>query len=246
MNLDNNNRIRDFEIECANKCQSLEIEQFKSWLDVEINRDLLQSYAHIKLNYVSNYTALDIYELHDIIEQISNYIYTRYKYNFVNTSQSEDTISIVDPDELVELDEDDEFENDMINILSGLHTSESEEPTEEMLLASLRNDMDSAYLFQEMMNRISESFILLERKKFVLEKDKEKFDPMEEKECSICYENIQVEHISKLNCGHEFCNTCLVNTIKSDKRKEAHCAYCRTPIKKIYVKNEEYFKLFDH
>jgi len=243
-------RFRDFEIQCANKCQSLSIEQFKKWLDVEINRDLLQRYAYIKLHYVANSSYLTIYELHDIIDNITDYIYTRYKFEYVNPLSHEHLVNTdVNDDETREPSEyvDDEFENDMINVLGSLHTNNEDETSmEEMYLASLVNDIESALLFQDMMNQISENANTSQRKELHLEIEKEncECEYSEEKECVICYETICLEKFSKLNCGHECCNICLSKTIKSDKRVEPLCAYCREPIQTIYVKKEEYCELF--
>jgi hypothetical protein len=55
-------------------------------------------------------------------------------------------------------------------------------------------------------------------------------------ECSICYENIEINKIVKINCSHEFCVGCIKKIINSDIKK---CALCRNNIDCIKVKNTE-------
>lgn len=47
-------------------------------------------------------------------------------------------------------------------------------------------------------------------------------------ECNICYESREKKNYVKLNCGHEFCKECIVNTLKSSNYC---CALCRTDMK---------------
>ena len=66
-------------------------------------------------------------------------------------------------------------------------------------------------------------------------------------ECPICYDGINQENCSALNCGHKYCNNCTVSMItKTVKDNTAlirggslplHpiCAMCRAPMSKIEV-----------
>lgn len=52
-------------------------------------------------------------------------------------------------------------------------------------------------------------------------------------DCSICFENYEKEEFVKLNCNHEFCSVCLIETIKAAKSNNPRCAFCRADITKI-------------
>ena len=70
-------------------------------------------------------------------------------------------------------------------------------------------------------------------------------------ECPICYDGINQENCSALNCGHKYCNNCTVSMItKTVKDNTAlirggslplHpiCAMCRAPMSKIDVYNSD-------
>ena len=62
----------------------------------------------------------------------------------------------------------------------------------------------------------------------------------EELICSICYEPTQLLDIIKLECKHEFCASCMFQTISGKFNivtldlDECNCPYCRGTISKIY------------
>jgi len=59
-------------------------------------------------------------------------------------------------------------------------------------------------------------------------------------ECSICYEDKEVKNYVKFNCNHEFCSTCVGNTIKSrQNRNKICCALCRAEVKSIQCRTNE-------
>ena len=64
----------------------------------------------------------------------------------------------------------------------------------------------------------------------------ENYHLTEIQECSICYENVSVSNIVKINCNHEFCGFCVKKIINSDIK---NCAFCRTKIECILVNNSE-------
>ena len=74
-------KLREFELQCADKCQNLIPIEFKTWLDHEIDRDVLKSFAARKCNYRTS-PYLDIDELYESIDKITEYIYTTYRYNY--------------------------------------------------------------------------------------------------------------------------------------------------------------------
>lgn len=66
-----------------------------------------------------------------------------------------------------------------------------------------------------------------------------KIDQLQAKECPICYEDFTSDAVTKTNCGHHFCNSCILNTVvkKFDVTKhdlKCDCPLCRTQIRKLY------------
>ena len=66
----------------------------------------------------------------------------------------------------------------------------------------------------------------------------------EDKDCSICLEYVDKQHILKYNCSHEFCCECSLQHIKS-KTSHPICALCRTPINSITTSLENCEKIGD-
>jgi hypothetical protein len=64
-------------------------------------------------------------------------------------------------------------------------------------------------------------------------------DQVQQKECSICYDFANEEDCVKLNCDHEFCAKCVINTLKHTSSDIPNCAFCRAEIKNIHCKKEE-------
>lgn len=59
-------------------------------------------------------------------------------------------------------------------------------------------------------------------------------------ECSICYDEKQVKEYVKYGCGHEFCSTCVSNTIKSRRTgNKLCCAMCRSEVTEIQCRTNE-------
>jgi len=54
-------------------------------------------------------------------------------------------------------------------------------------------------------------------------------------DCPICYETLKYEDIVTLNCNHEFCKTCIIQTLHSVKNSDPSCALCRTKICSMLV-----------
>ena len=223
--------FRQFELECSIKCQDISIEDFCVWMsDIPYSHEFLTSYALRKCNFVSVNN-----ELNELINEISIYIYRTYKYNYLTTlPESIDIDTDSELDDLPDLiDTEDNIVDDLTLMLTNLRNSTIEEVvTDEMLTAALINDYRSAILFQEMFTRIREERLL--QKKFKIESVVEEGDTnCEDRECCICYNNCKSEDFVSLNCKHEFCKTCIKNSIKSDKRPEPCCAYCRGKISKM-------------
>jgi len=63
-------------------------------------------------------------------------------------------------------------------------------------------------------------------------------------ECNICLEkNINSIDMVKLNCDHNFCGKCIINTLNSFNNDYCvpRCAFCRVPMKSLSVKNPEIY-----
>jgi hypothetical protein len=66
------------------------------------------------------------------------------------------------------------------------------------------------------------------------------------KDCSICLEDYDLKKEIKLNCGHQFCNVCIVTTIEKniEKKKTPPCPLCRSEIKSVEIHDEDLFDEF--
>ena len=58
-------------------------------------------------------------------------------------------------------------------------------------------------------------------------------------DCNICYETIENKNFIKLNCGHEFCKSCIKKTLENEKKNNPSCAFCRAEINEFEISNNE-------
>jgi hypothetical protein len=67
-------------------------------------------------------------------------------------------------------------------------------------------------------------------------------------DCVICYDNVSYMNLVKLNCNHEFCESCIKNTLKHNNNyNNPSCALCRKTMSCFNVKNIEiYNSIADH
>ena len=56
-------------------------------------------------------------------------------------------------------------------------------------------------------------------------------------ECDICYESHKKSKFVKLDCGHEFCKNCIKKTLKNETKTYITCAFCRSEIKTLELRN---------
>ena len=230
--------LREFEVQCANKCQNLSKQEFKHWLGVEVERDLIKKFVMRKLHYSILSHELTIYEVYDCIDQITEYIYRIYRPSYFMPVETIQENSMMD---ISEDEEEQTFEDEMANVLQSMRNTDAtvEDPTSVMMTAALENDMDSALLFYEMMMNInSRRETIVPKRKINIELEEEK-NAEEEIDCYICFERFSNTNCIKQNCSHECCSTCLIRTINADKRPEPLCAMCRTPIQKLIVKTTD-------
>jgi len=66
-------------------------------------------------------------------------------------------------------------------------------------------------------------------------KEKENKELCTSDNCPICYETLKYEDTVTLNCNHEFCKTCIIQTLHSVKNSDPSCALCRTKICSMLV-----------
>ena len=222
--------LREFEVQCANKCQNLSRQEFKHWLGVEVERDLIKKFVMRKLHYSILSDELTIYEVYDCIDQITEYIYRIYRPSYFMPVETTQENSMMDT-----------FEDEMVNVLQSMRNTDAtvEDPTSVMMTAALENDMASALLFYEMMSTINlRRETIVPKRKFIIELEEEK-EEEKEIDCYVCFERFSNTNCIKQNCSHECCSTCLIKTINADKRPEPLCAMCRTPIEKLIVKTTD-------
>jgi hypothetical protein len=230
-------KLRGFELQCANKCQNLTPQEFKTWLE-EVEIEVLQLFAARKCNYrTSRY--LTIHEIDECISKITEYIYSIYRSNYFTSTQNANIMtSIIDGANDIYNEDDQEFENEMVHLLQSMRNGITirEAPTSEMMTAALENDIRSAMLFYNVMISMnSRRETIVPKRKFVIELEEEK-EEEKEIECFVCLESISNTRCIKQNCSHECCAKCLIKTINVDKRPEPLCAICRTPIENLIVK----------
>lgn len=66
----------------------------------------------------------------------------------------------------------------------------------------------------------------------------------EKNQCSICFEDVEKQKFIRLNCAHEFCGDCIINTLKSKQHKNMRngipcCAFCRTNFTKFTISDNQ-------
>lgn len=100
--------------------------------------------------------------------------------------------------------------------------------------------------FTQENNRISVQSILIDsnvnenENKFCIKIQNDMNEKMTEViECSICYDTTNETQNVRLNCGHEYCGKCIINSLKLCATDIPSCAMCRTEIVNIKCKNNE-------
>jgi len=215
--------------------------EFHHWLTETYepnDSNLLKTYAAKKMRLSFSQTRdISLYK-----NAITNYIYQTYKYqyNVSHTIEGEESDYdslpdlIEDNDSLPDLIETNNYylERETITTLNGL-TNTREEDYENIMNASLENDIRSAYFFIEMTSIMYLRRRQQQPKKFaiksILQEEPENLKE-EVLECCICFESYNKSEFVRLNCDHEFCNGCLKMALTSDNRPSPCCAYCRREV----------------
>ena len=102
--------VREFETQCADKCQNLSKQEFKHWLSVEVERSLIRKFVIRKLHITIISNELTIYEVYDCIDKITEYIYRTYKSSYFTPVETISTIHAS------EHEEEEIYENEMENV----------------------------------------------------------------------------------------------------------------------------------
>jgi hypothetical protein len=205
VNLCNDVRINNFELDCVNRRLLFEtteepIYRFKQWLSEKYLESplLVKSFAIRKCNCTLRSS------FQQCIDSIKNYIFNQY--------DEEETNDFIPFSNEVEAND---TENGIL-ALAGI-----------LMLSGYSNENISQLLINRLLS-INSQIIKYNFKTTVERLEKKEQD--EKCDCSICFENFDKEKFTKLNCGHEFCSDCLIGTIKA---RNPRCAFCRTDITNI-------------
>jgi len=228
----NHERLLEFEIMCANQVQITNTEfELESWIKEnyvinEVNPILVRSFA-------VRYCGCTLrHSIEHCIMSICNEMFRKYKQNL--HYYVEETI------------ETENVETDIINLLINMRNSENEGINNIQEIPNLENIYMRDYAVYLLFNNtINEAFNhISENKKLHVvclfeEMPEEKLKSI--CECNICYEEVGLSEFVKLNCNHEFCKNCLINSVKSDRRASPCCAFCRREIDSLTSRTLEVY-----
>jgi hypothetical protein len=220
----NSDRLLEFEVICANTVVNMNSPvDFKNWLTENHNDDqiLLKVYA-IRKFHVTARTSI-----FHCIDLITEYIFRTYKnINIVSNNEDED-------------ESEDEIENEMINLLNELRNPREHEPQQEIqdipgIEQIVLREMVLHALFNNMVTTIREQYNAVRKLNIISTVENDLDEDINAKcECNICYEEKELKNFVKLNCKHEFCKDCLIKSLRSDRRENPCCAFCRSEVKSV-------------
>lgn len=102
-----------------------------------------------------------------------------------------------------------------------------------------------AMMFVEIIRTIDESTSLNTKFNIKTKISEKQDDLKEEWECNICYDIHYKKQFIKLDCGHEFCKDCIIQSLQNERRRTPCCAFCRADIKNFELKDDSYKNEFD-
>lgn len=210
------NRLRDFELNCANIIINTSFSNFKNWLSSQ-NILLLRAFAIRKFSNVTTRTSITV-----CINMISEYI--RRTYVNINHVQLEN-----------------DYENELMGFIQEITTPRQDIPNIIPEIEEVRamESMLMREMLFGMMARMIGNYIDRDSnpKLNILSsvQNNENEDIHKLCECSICYDEKQVKNFVKLECNHEFCKDCIISTIKTNLQNGSNltCALCRSQVKSI-------------
>ena len=242
-------RLTEFEVICSEKVKNINSKiEFKNWLEENYNNNttLLKAFA-IKKSKVST-NDLSLY-----IELITEYIFSTYKNNwylneeeelpinnYIDNNVNENEIYIENLNDN-ENDNDNDIEKDLMDLLLQFRNNYSTEPIHESLLNANIERMfllelaiaylSNVYIYSNMDN---ESYNLNRKNLINCSFHINKTENLNEiKNCNICYDNKKLKNFVSLNCNHNFCENCIIKTLKINSNCIPTCALCRSEIKDI-------------
>jgi hypothetical protein len=224
-----NNRLIEFELACEYGVINIETEDmFKEWLiqNYSDSLDLLKTFAISKLRVNSRTT------LTECIELITRYIFNTYKNQTVEQLVDENVIT------------EEDIEAELLRVLNGLRNigqPQTVEENEDHFINNTRReymeyitDVLILTMLNNMLSQNIEETIPPRKLNIVSDVDVTMLDDKNiYPDCSICLEKVDSCKIVKLNCKHEFCNECIIKTIKTENRNTLCCALCRAEISNI-------------
>jgi len=214
----NDDRIREFETECARRVQHYTNEEFIEFLNTEFETEptLIRAFAMKKCRATSRTRK------EELVRSISEYIHRTYVYGARDIYDA-----FTGHSAFSEREEQDETDAESLEVTDIMVRSMSYALMREMLIYTLMNNIRDEPNNNKL-NIISSV------------NNDENEDINQLCECGICYEEKKVAEHVKLNCNHEFCKDCIINTIKS--RQNANnicCAFCRTEVKSVESRTNE-------
>lgn len=78
---------------------------------------------------------------------------------------------------------------------------------------------------------------------FITTIETEKYNEAQEEECPICLDDVKCIKIVKLNCDHKFCVSCVIKSIKTNRKQNYECALCRCKAETVRVYNADVYDL---
>ena len=246
-----NECLRDFEIDCASKCQTIEPNNFKIWLinTYEDNIILLKAFTSKLRGITSVHNTITSYS--DII---TTYIYETYKYEYVSSipdntdpfvgngtysSNINDSMtSVIDDVSNPNLDYDDynsSFEYNMISFFNDFTSVPIRENRtyENLSDNSISNEYNNAELLYIESIQNAHSLIRLFNIENIVEKLQENMK--KPNECCVCMNSHNKSDFITFGCNHEFCKECTKNTL----RVNPICPLCRANITKVVSRTDE-------
>lgn len=223
----NSSRLREFEAICATKAlQTNTPDDFKNWL----SQNYMEQQQLLKAFSQKKFRVTRIISIENCIDLITDYIFIRYK----NTNESGEIIEFAD------IIEEDLITLFMIQMLSSVRQedriiSENQQirSMETMLMREM-NDSTMAGLNHTSTREYNRNFQI----NSIFNENKNK-DENKICECSICYDEKELHKFVKFGCNHEFCNDCVINTMKTSNNNKLYCALCRTEVREIKSRTEE-------
>jgi hypothetical protein len=213
----NSDILLEFEVICANQVRNITQQEFRIWITQNyINQHLLLKSFAIRKCKSNSRLPTAIY-----IEHIISYIFRNYRYD---------------------ISTDDNFEEDILNILINLRNNSERNHREEPSIEDIQGINQT--ILREYMLELFNNYMTNVRSHYSENRKLNIFSTVENDEnsgnceCNICWEEKEVKNFVKLGCNHEFCKDCLIKSLKADLREKPCCALCRTEVKTLRSRTE--------